>query len=758
MSHESSKIGRTVAESVPNWPRRNKPAEGSPNVVFIVLDDTGFSHLGAYGSNIDTPNLDKLAYGGLRFTNFHTNSMCSPTRASLLTGRNAHAAGVSMVAEFHNGFPNTRGRIAKQTGTLAEILRGAGYNTIAVGKWHLTPGDEQSFAGPFDSWPTGRGFEHYYGFLNGETDQYHPDLVEYNRRVDPPATPAEGYHLTEDLTDKAISFVREQQAAAPGHPFFLYLSYGATHAPHQAPPEYLEKYRGKFDEGWDAVRERWFARQKELGVVPAEAELAPRNPLVKPWESLGDNEKRYFARLQEAFAGFLEHTDAHIGRLLDFLEEIGVAEDTVVVLLSDNGASPEGGPNGTLNEYKGFSGVPTDVDQDLARLDEIGTELTYNHYPLGWASAGNTPLKWYKTWVHAGGVRDPMIIRYPRKIHDAGGVRTQYHHVTDIAPTILELTGLEVPATIDGVPQEPLHGVSLAYTFGEPEAATRKETQYYEMLGHRAIWHDGWKAVTNHVPGTPFETDRWELYHAAEDFSESYDVSEVHPEKLQELVDLWWSEAERYGVLPIDGRAMLDRAFDIVKSKPLGRHAAFDPAAGEIVQTYYPSKLELHGMEIPLLNNRPGAIEAVVERNDPKQEGVLVADGNRFGGYALYVRNNRAVYHYNYFGERHYAISSEQELPAGTVEIRVVLTPTGRNQAKVALLVNGRPSGSGDIVTAAGTNGPGVFAVGYNAHTAVSPAYEAPFAYGEGLKHVKVRLKTAPAPQAERLVSGAASE
>ncbi|MFB9325600.1 sulfatase-like hydrolase/transferase [Paenibacillus aurantiacus] len=750
-------IGRTVQESVPDWSNRPKAPEGAPNVVFIVLDDTGFAHLGSYGSTIETPNLDRLAEGGLRYTNFHTNSMCSPTRASLLTGRNSHAAGVGMIAEFHNGFPNTRGAMSRETGTLAEILKEKGYNTAAIGKWHLVPGAEQSYAGPFDNWPTGRGFEHYYGFLNGETDQYYPDLVAYNRKTAPPKKPEEGYHLTEDLTDRAIEYVQEQKAAAPDKPFFLYLAYGATHAPHQAPKAFIEKYKGKFDQGWDNVREDWFRRQQELGIVPPHTELPLRNPLVQPWDSLSENEKKFYARLQEAFAGFLDHTDHHIGRLVNTLDELGQLDDTIIVLISDNGASPEGGPNGSLNEHKGFYGVPTIVDEEIKRIDEIGGPTTYNHYPLGWASAGNTPLKWYKTWVHAGGIKDPLLIHYPRRIKAENGIRAQYHHVADIVPTVLELIGVEAPTELGGVPQLPLHGVSLAYTFDDADAPTRKQTQYYEMLGHRAIWHQGWKAVTNHVPGAPFEADTWELYHEAEDFAETRDLAAAYPEKVRELVERWWTEAGKYGVLPIDGRAMMERAFDIVKSRPLGPHAK-RIEEGAVEYRFVPSSLELQTTDIPILNNRPHTIEATLERLDVLEEGVLVADGNRFGGYALYIRHNQLVYHYNYFGDRHYTVVSNRELPAGRVVLKYEFVPTGAGQGIVRLFLNGEPIGSGEVVTSNSSNGAGSFAVGHNAQSAVGLDYEAPFPYSGKLQEVVIRVQPFPEQQARQLVEGIAAE
>ncbi|ANE46952.1 arylsulfatase [Paenibacillus swuensis] len=749
-------IGRTVEDSVADWSGISRAEKDSPNVVFIVLDDTGFAHLGCYGSTITTSNLDDLAAKGLRYTNFHTNSMCSPTRASLLTGRNSHTAGVSMITEFQNGFPNARGKISKQTGTLAEILKEQGYNTIAVGKWHLVPGEEQTFAGPFDGWPTGKGFEHYYGFLKGETDQYNPELVSYHTTVKPGKSAAEGYHLTEDLTDRAIDFVRNQKAAAPHNPFFLYLAYGATHAPHQAPKAYIDKYKGKFNQGWDAIREEWFSRQKSQGVIPQNTELPARNPLVKPWSELGEEEKTLFARAQEVFAGYLEHTDDQIGRLTAYLKEIDQFDNTIIVLISDNGASPEGGQNGTLNEYKHFNGLPSDPREDIKRIDELGTETVYNHYPLGWAHAGNTPLKWYKTWVHAGGVKDPLIISYPNGIRDGGGVRNQYHHVTDIVPTVLELLNLEAPASLGGVTQKPIQGVSLAYSFDNPTAKSRKQTQYYEMLGHRAIWHDGWKAVTNHVPGSSFESDRWELYHEAEDYSESRDLSALYPDKLRELIERWWAEAGKYEVLPIDGRTMMERAFDSNLNRPLSPQAQED-GKGNITFRFKPSNLQLHAMQAPFVSNRAHRITAEVERADPDERGVLVADGNRFGGYALFVQDNRLVYHYNWLGEAHYTITSEAILPLGSVTVEAEFTPTGAHEGTITLYVQGAAAGQGEIRTAQ-LKGPGVFAVGTNVLSPVSPAYSGEFPYSGVLKEVRIQYRVQHTDAAELLELELASE
>ncbi|MBQ4900773.1 arylsulfatase [Paenibacillus sp. Marseille-P2973] len=711
-------------DSKPWWPEPKRPPEGAPNVVYIVLDDTGYSHLGCYGSDISTPNIDKLANGGLRYTNFHTTAICSPTRTCLLTGRNHHSAGMGFLADIDNGFPNSRGRVSKETALLSEILQEEGYSTLAVGKWHLLPSEERSLAGPFDHWPLSRGFERYYGFLGGETNQWNPDLVSGNEYIDQPKQPEEGYHLTEDLTDKAIQYVREQKSAAPDKPFFLYLAYGATHAPHHAPKEFIDKYAGKYDQGWDVAREQWFSRQKKLGIIPQNAQLPPRNPGVKPWHSLTPTERQLFARMQEVFAGFLDHTDYHIGRFLDALREIGQFDNTIIVLVSDNGASPEGQQIGTWNEYKNFNGEAEQAEQEVAHIDKLGTPEAYNHYPIGWAQVGNTPLKWYKTFVHAGGVKDPFIISYPDKIKDAGGIRSQYHHAIDVVPTILELAEIQAPAELKGIQQKSIEGVSLAYSFEQPLEPSRRTTQYYEMLGNRAIYHEGWKAVTYHIPGTSFNDDKWELYHVDKDFSENNDLAQSEPEKLKELIQLWWKEAELYGVLPIDGRGIL------------GKFSGGGQRPEAVTHKYYPGTEGYH--HYVLFNPRlTHSIEADLVRTSADQEGAILASGGRFGGFAFYVQNNRLVYHYNFIGEQHYVIVSAEELPVGPVTVRFdysAETQTGK------LYVDQLFAGEGDILKVAYITGPGVFSVGKSAQTPVSDNYETPFIFSGELKEVRVTI------------------
>jgi len=497
-------IGRTQAESTPWWPTAPHAEPDAPNVVVILIDDLGFAQFGCFGSDMATPNIDRLAAAGLRYSNFHVTPLCSPTRAALLTGRNHHSVGMRSVSNFSTGYPNMRGHVSNHAATIAEVLRDEGYATFALGKWHLCQMENASAAGPYDQWPCQRGFDRFYGFLDGETDQFAPDLVYDNHRVEPPQTPEAGYHLSEDLVDHAIGFIHDTKSIRPDRPFFTYLAFGAMHSPHQAPDAYLEKYRGRFDAGWDDARERWFARQKELGVIPPDTDLAPRNPGVEAWDDLPENHRHLAARLQEAFAAFLDHTDAQIGRFIDELEALGELDNTLVFVLSDNGASQEGGPFGVLHEMKFFNFILETPDEAIDRLDEIGGPSSHSNYPWGWAQAGNTPFKWYKQNTHEGGVHVPLVVHWPNGVTDAGSVRHQFQYVTDIAPTIYEAAGVEPPTTYRGIEQLRIDGTSLLPTFAPDAGAGEPRVQYFEMMGHRAVYADGWKAVTRHQPGVAF--------------------------------------------------------------------------------------------------------------------------------------------------------------------------------------------------------------------------------------------------------------
>ncbi len=610
--------GRYDHESVPWWPVPERAEVGNPNVVFIVFDDMGFSDLRCYGSEIETPNIDRLAAGGLRYTNFHTTALCSPTRASLLTGRNHHSVGMGGLADWDMGFPGHRGRIAKSAGTLAEMLRRHGYGTFATGKWHITPPAETSAAGPFDQWPLQRGFDRFYGFLEGETNQYHPDLTLDNHPIEVPNRP--GYHVTEDIVDQSINFVRSQIAVAAEKPFFLYMCFGATHAPHHVPKPYIDKCVPVFEKGWDQTREDRLARQKTMGIVPEQTVLPPRNPHIRAWDDLDEVQKRLYVRLQAAYAGMLEHTDEHIGRFLAFLDALELHENTLIMLLSDNGASQEGSPMGTVNALRYFNGVRDTLEDNLPYIDEIGEAHLNNNYPTGWAMAGNTPLKRYKQNTHGGGIRDPLVVRWPKRIRDQGGIRGQFHHVCDLTPTVLDALDITPPSEIGGVTQQPLEGSSLVYSFDTPEAPTPKEVQYFEMLGHRGIWYKGWKAVTWHNPRTSFDEDQWELYHVDEDFNEVNDLADEWPEKLREMIDRWWIEAGRYNVLPLIGR---QNRFAVASPHTLAKRSR---------QVLLPGGQRVPGSAAPDLRNRSFAITAEVLIPDGGAEGVIVAQGDWCGG------------------------------------------------------------------------------------------------------------------------------
>jgi arylsulfatase A-like enzyme len=739
-------IGRTFDASSPAWPEPLRAREGAPNVLFIVIDDTGFGHLGCYGSPISTPNIDRLAEGGLRYSNMHTTALCSPTRSCILTGRNHHSNHMAGITEISTGFPGYDGYIPFENGFLSEILRLEGYNTYAVGKWHLTPADQITAAGPYERWPLGRGFERYYGFMGGDTHQYYPELTSDNHRVEPEKTPEEGYHLTEDLTDKAISFIADAKQVAPNKPFFLYFATGAQHAPHHVPKEWADKYKGAFDDGWDAYREKVFAKQKRLGLVPRNAKLSPHDPDVQNWKKLSAKERKLYARMMEVFAGFLEHTDHHIGRLLDFLKEIGELDNTLIMLVSDNGASAEGGPTGSVNENKFFNFVPDSLEQNLAAIDDIGGPKYFNHYPWGWTYAGNTPFRRWKRETYRGGISDPFIVHWTKGIKTKGEVRTQYAHAIDMVPTVLDALGVAPPEAIRGVTQSPIEGVSFAHTFDNKKAASKRVTQYFEMLGHRSIYHDGWRAVCP-WPGTSFtESGRqfgtpipsemlteldatgWELYHVAKDPTETENVAEDNRARLIEMIAQWYVEAGKYNVLPVDGRGQQRLAEERpVIAKDRDRYV------------YYPGTQEVPANSAPPILNRPHTITALVDIPKEGAEGVLVSQGGVDGGFAFFVKDGKLRYTYNYVAERRFEVVSDKDVPSGRHALSFEFEPTGEAQPLrgkgtpgiAKLFVDGRPVGESKFpVTipiamglASGVN------VGADAGAPVTEEYEPPFAF-----------------------------
>jgi arylsulfatase A-like enzyme len=736
----SGKIGYSYKDSVPDF----KPAlpvkapASAPNILMIVLDDVGYGQLGSYGGPIATPNIDKIAAAGLQYTNFHTTALCSPSRGALLTGRNHHSISLAAITEAATGFPGNYGSIPKSAATIAEVLKQNGYNTMALGKWHLAPYTAYTAAGPFDRWPLGMGFEKYYGFLGGETDQWAPLLVEDNHFIETPRRP--GYHLSEDLVDKTISYIRDQQQANTGRPFFMYLAFGATHAPLHAPMEYIDKYKGKFDEGWDMIREETYERQKKMGVIPPDTVLPPPNPGVPLWSSLSADQMKVYERLQEVFAGFLDHTDHQIGRLTAALDAMGIRDNTLIILVSDNGASQEGLQNGTANTDRYRNYTPDTVAEMLPLLDKLGGPQTDPHYPRGWSMAGNTPLKRWKQDVHHGGDTDPLIISWPARIKDIGTKRRQYHHLVDIVPTILELTRLPAPKSVNGVKQMPLPGVSMAYTFDAPDAPTRKKIQYYEMLGNRAIWADGWTAVTWHKQGTPWESDKWELYDTAKDFSEAKDLSSENPAKLKALQKLWFTEARKYNVLPLDDRRY-ERVAD--PTRPVA-------AESKPVYTYYGDTSIVHPLAAPQLLGKEHTVTAYVTIPEGGGEGVLAASGGEFGGWVLFLRNGTLHYSHNYLKMHEYEVSSNEKITAGKHSLSFHFVPKEKSLkpdfftgdvtlsidgAKVAELKDIKSAGQYSSVTGYG------LLIGRNTGTPVSTQYESPFRFNGHIEKVTLVVK-----------------
>jgi arylsulfatase len=716
-----------------------------PNVLFIILDDTGFGQLGCYGSPIETPNLDSLAANGLLYNNMHTTALCSPTRSCVLTGRNHHSNGMACITEASTGYPGSNGYIPFQNGFLSEMLHQHGYNTYAVGKWHLTPADQISGAGPYDRWPLGRGFERYYGFLGGETHQYYPDLVYDNHDVDPPRTPEEGYHVTEDLVDKAISFIADAKQVAPSKPFFLYFCTGAMHAPHHVPKEWADRYKGKFDDGWEAYREKTFARQKELGVVPKDAELSRHDPDVKPWEECSAEEKKLYARMMEVYAGFLTHTDHHIGRLLSFLKSIDEFDNTLVMVLSDNGASAEGGPNGSVNENLFFNNVPESLEENLKSLDELGGPKCYNHYAWGWTWAGNTPFRRWKRETYRGGISDPFIVHWPEGTKARGEIRSQYVHAIDMVPTALEALGIEAPTVIKGVTQSPIEGLSFAQTFGDAKAVSKRHTQYFEMMGHRSLYHNGWRAVcpwpgpsfteAGQGFGTPISAEKlteldarhWELYHVEKDFAENHNVADQNRARLIEMIATWYVEAGKYNVLPVDGRGTQRFA----EQRP-------QIAGGRKRYTYYSGTQPVPANAAVSVLNRSHSITADVEIAKGS-EGVLMSHGGNDGGYSLYVKGGKLHYVYNYVARTIHHVESAEAIPQGRQRLRFEFEVTGNPDVskgkgapgRAQLYFDGRLVGQTEIpVTIPQALGlTGGVTVGADPGAPVAPDYEPPFAF-----------------------------
>lgn len=695
----------------------------------VLLDDVGFAQFGCYGSDIRTPTFDALAAAGLRYSNFHTTALCSPTRAALLTGRNHHTVGMGRVAEIASGFPGYNAEMSHNDGMISEILVRNGYSTFAVGKWHLTPSHEAQMGAPRWRWPLGRGFERFYGFLGGETDQYHPDLVYDNHEVDPPKTPNEGYHLTQDMADKAITFMNDARAAHQTKPFFLWFAPGACHAPHQAPKPFIDAYRDQFNQGWDTWREEVFARQLTAGLMPAGTTLSERPHWVPAWDSLSADERRLYSRMMEVYAGFLTHTDAQVGRLVEHVKSLGEFDNTIFIVMSDNGASAEGGPKGSYNEVFFFNFVPENLEENLKRIDLLGTPEAHNHYPWGWAWAGNTPFKRWKRETHEGGVTDPLIVHWPQGIKQSGGVRHQYTHAVDLMPTLLELLQIAPPAEIAGVPQSPIEGVSFAHTLNQPDVVTKHLTQYFEMMGSRALYHDGWKAVVFHPimgfaydgsdASLPFDRDEWELYNIDNDRAEIHNLAETHPEKLQEMIALWWREAEAHRVLPLNNQPgkFGDR-------RHRRERYEYRPGIGSLPRAVAPN-LHNRGFRIIAEVNSPGSVS-----------GAICAHGSASAGYAVYVRDNRLHYVHNFLGLQRFVAAASVPIPRGAHRLVVEFTMSARFKGNVELFYDDLPVGAAEIpMTVPFFYGTAGFTVGYLRGHSVIHEEHVPFAFTDGALH-----------------------
>ncbi|MFW7380615.1 MAG: arylsulfatase [Oligoflexus sp.] len=714
-------------------------AEQRPNVVIFMLDDAGFGQFGAFGGPIETPNIDRVADMGLRYTNYHTTALCSPTRAALLTGRNHHSVGTGVISELQTDYPGYTSRIPKEKFSLVETLRQSGYTTGAFGKWHNTPVDEIKPDGPYDLWPTGLGFERFYGFLAGDASQWEP-LVWDNTSPKTPHVGQTEYHFTTDMTNQAIEWLNSQNVEDSSKPFFLYFAPGAVHAPHHAPAAYIKKYQGRFDQGWDKVREETLARQKNIGIVPQDTQLAPRPEVIKAWDQLSADEKRLYARFQETFAGFLEHTDAQFGRLLDAIETAGKLENTIIIVTSDNGASGEAGPEGSFNEARFFNGLAEDFQLNLAKIEEIGSKTTYNNYPAGWALAGNTPLQYFKQTTNEGGTRVPFIIAWPNKIDPKVMMRRQFTHVIDVLPTILDLIDVSPLEEVNGINQEPIEGTSFARTLSEPDTAIGKTVQYFEMLGNRAIWQDGWKAVAFHgrmpwdtsFSDPNFDDDEWNLYKIDEDISETVDLSEQYPEKLAELKVLFDEEAQKYNVYPLD---------DSTTKRVKETYQSF--TAGIVSFRYTQEDGHIHEALSPPVKNKSHTITAKVVIPKGGADGVIVAVGGRVGGYSLFMDNGILYYTHNWVGTERYQIASSEVLPNGQIDIRFEFDKTGEHQGFGRLYVDDRLVGQGQIskTTPNIYSQYDTFDIGEDSGSPVSDRYESPFPFIGTIESVEVMLR-----------------
>jgi arylsulfatase A-like enzyme len=718
------KAGKTLAETQQWWPEEKKAKKGSPNVVWILLDDVGFGAISSFGGLIQTPTLDSLATQGLRYTNFHTTAICAPTRAALLTGRNHHSVHMGLFPDNAVGTPGYDAKIPFEKATIAEILRENGYNTYALGKWHITPIKDLTPAGPYNRWPTGRGFDHFYGYpFRGSSDQWHPQIWEDTRRN---YEDTKGKHFTTLLADKAITYISEQKSVDPEKPFFLYFATGAGHAPHQVAKEWIDKYKGKFDGGWDKYREEVLARQIKLGIVPKNTVLPDRNEGIKDWNKLSPDERKLYARFMEVYAGFVSHTDYEIGRIVNHLKKIGQLENTLIfVSVGDNGGSKEGTYVGVVNSYDPALSEAQVLQKNIENIDLIGTEYSKANYPLGWAMATNTP---FRRWSE-GGTRNPLIAFYPKEIKDKGAIRSQYAHVIDILPTTIELTGAEVPQSINGYRQEPVEGTSLAYSISDAKAPSRHTVQYYEIKGSRSIYKDGWKAGVLHKSGEDFKNDKWELYNLNEDFNERFDRATKHPEKLKELQALFDDQAAKYNIYPLK-----DTSPSIYIPNAWG---------GKEVVVLYPGLNTIVELAAPELKTREFTLTADVEVHTGAAEGVLFSTGGRANGISFYLQNEKLHFVYNNGWEKYHIVSGEKISP-GKQLLKVKFKPDNSEQGAgglASLYIGDKKSGEGRVAK----TGSSIFAheglnLGFDDLTAVTDEYKVPFAFTGNLNKVVIEF------------------
>jgi arylsulfatase A-like enzyme len=751
----NGKIELDVRDSTPDWGPflAPKAKEGQPNILMIAWDDIGYGTMDVFGGPVKAPSMLRIAEMGVRFSNFHTTALCSPTRSSLLTGRNATTNGMATIAEFASGFPGISTRVPFENGFIPEVLGEQGYNTYCVGKWHLTPGEECNLAAYKGRWPLGRGFERFYGWLGGETNSWYPDLVHDNHPIEPPGRPEDGYHLADDLSEKAVEFIRDAKVIDPDKPFFMYFAPQAGHAPHLVPTEWADKYKGVFDDGYEAIREDILKRQKELGLLPEDTELSPINPhgepkstgpdgqpwpgldTVRPWESLSDDEKKLFSRMAEVFAGYISYYDDRLGQILDYLEESGELDNTLIVAISDNGASGEGGPNGSFNEWRFFNGVPDTVETTMPHYDELGTPASNNHYNTGWAWAFDTPFPYWKRWAgYEGGTADMCILAWPGKIEPQKDARHQYIHAVDVAPTIYELIGIDPPEVVKGRRQSPIEGESFAATLAKADAPG-KSTQFYAMLGQRSIYHEGWLACTVHPPLSgwgKFELDEWELYHLEKDRSQMNNLAEQEPERLERLKSLWYYNAGLYNGLPLDDRSALEQ---VLADRPTAA-----PARDQY--TFYPDCADVPESAGPRITGRSYTINAGVRVNSEDAEGVLWAAGGVPGGHSLYIKDGKLRYTFNWIGTTLQDVVADTPVSTGSHVFSADFEAKGPSEDKampgmagtLTLYCDDKAVGSGEIVTQPGyfcLTGDGI-CVGRDSASAVTPEYEAPFRFTGG--------------------------